>query len=307
MTAITPTPGLLTMLSTDGAVSRAGDSEDADSSRVEQHDSFLTLLQQATAVLPQALQVIRSEFPGASLGAESVSSQGDADAQPGALLTQLGTVFSAPGGLPVTAGEMKTREHQSAMLSADSTRVWTAKLDPSSAMAAGSLIEAPLAAVDGSELLVGWQSASSTGGHTADSLASPHRPIHVPVGNQGWAEEVGARLTMLGTRGEQSASLRLSPEHLGPLEVRITIQDDKASVWFGAAHAQTREAIEQALPRLREMLHSQGLELSDAGVFDESSPRETPDRHVGNQAVQVDPSEAPLQTLLHRGLLDLYV
>jgi flagellar hook-length control protein FliK len=70
-----------------------------------------------------------------------------------------------------------------------------------------------------------------------------------------------------------SASLKLSPEHLGPLEIQISVQDDRATVWFGAAHAETRTALEQALPRLRELLQSQGLSLTDAGVFKEP-PRE---------------------------------
>ena len=62
---------------------------------------------------------------------------------------------------------------------------------------------------------------------------------------------------------KRTTSLRLWPEHLGPLEVRITMNDDQASVWFGAAHADTRAAIENALPRLRELFASQGLSLTD--------------------------------------------
>lgn len=92
------------------------------------------------------------------------------------------------------------------------------------------------------------------------------RPIHTPVGSQPWADEIGARLTMMAEAGKQTASLRLSPEHLGPLEIRIAIQDDQASVWFGAAHADTRAAIEHALPRLRELFEANGMSLADAGV-----------------------------------------
>jgi flagellar hook-length control protein FliK len=76
-------------------------------------------------------------------------------------------------------------------------------------------------------------------------------------------------------RGVQHGTLRLSPENLGPMEVRITSQNDQVSVWFGAAHADTRAALENALPRLREMFAAQGLSLSDAGVFREP-PRESP-------------------------------
>lgn len=106
---------------------------------------------------------------------------------------------------------------------------------------------------------------------SADPAGS--RPLHNPVGTAAWADELGTRLTILAERGQHSASLRLSPEHLGPLEVRISVRDDQASVWFGAAHSDTRAAIEQALPRLRELFASQGLSLADAGVFREP-PRE---------------------------------
>jgi flagellar hook-length control protein FliK len=97
--------------------------------------------------------------------------------------------------------------------------------------------------------------------------------VHSPVGSAAWADEVGTRVVMMTESGNHTASLKLSPEHLGPLEINITVRDDKASVWFGAAHADTRAAIETALPRLREMFESQGLSLADAGVFREP-PRE---------------------------------
>lgn len=112
------------------------------------------------------------------------------------------------------------------------------------------------------------QTQAATHVHTAID-----RPVHQPVGSAAWADEIGTRVVMMTESGNHTASLKLSPEHLGPLEINITVRDDKASVWFGAAHADTRAAIETALPRLREMLESQGLSLADAGVFREP-PRE---------------------------------
>jgi flagellar hook-length control protein FliK len=95
--------------------------------------------------------------------------------------------------------------------------------------------------------------------------------IRAHVGTANWTEQLAGKLTLMVGRGIQTASIQLSPENLGPLEVRISVQNDQASVWFGASHAETRTALEQALPRLRELLAGQGLNLSDAGVF-----RETP-------------------------------
>jgi flagellar hook-length control protein FliK len=104
---------------------------------------------------------------------------------------------------------------------------------------------------------------------TRAAEAAYSRPVHTPVGTPGWSEEIGSRLTMMVEQGKHTASLRLSPEHLGPLEIQISMNDDQASVYFGAANADTRAALENALPKLREMFASQGLSLTDAGVHRE--------------------------------------
>jgi flagellar hook-length control protein FliK len=134
------------------------------------------------------------------------------------------------------------------------------------------------------------------------------RPVHVPVGTPGWADEIGTRLTMMTEKGQHTASLRLSPEHLGPLEIRIAMRDDQASVWFGAAHADTRAAIENALPRLREMFAAQGMSLADAGVFREPPRQQMPalanNGSTGGEGATAESSSAPAQIKV--GLLDAY-
>jgi hypothetical protein len=133
------------------------------------------------------------------------------------------------------------------------------------------------------------------------------RPVHTPVGSAAWADEVGTRVVMMTESGNHTASLKLSPEHLGPLEINITVRDDKASVWFGAAHADTRAAIETALPRLREMFEAQGLSLADAGVFREP-PREQAvvknDTVVGEQGSTDEVTTVSTRARL--GLVDAY-
>ncbi len=93
-----------------------------------------------------------------------------------------------------------------------------------------------------------------------------------PVGTAQWTQEFAERVCWFVDRGAQHASIRLSPEQLGPVEVRMAIREGEASVWFAAAHPDTRAAIEQALPRLREMLAEMGLTLADAGVFHQAPP-----------------------------------
>lgn len=140
-------------------------------------------------------------------------------------------------------------------------------------------------------------------------VAAHSRPLQQPVGTRAWADELGARLTMMTQKGQHTASLRLSPEHLGPLEIRIAMRDDQASVWFGAAHADTRAAIEHALPRLRELFAAQGMSLADAGVFREP-PKQTfaewrSSKHDGVEAA-VRVNDEPVPARVQLGLLDAY-
>jgi flagellar hook-length control protein FliK len=102
-----------------------------------------------------------------------------------------------------------------------------------------------------------------------------------PVGSAAWNDELGSQLTWMTQNGLETGSLRVSPEHLGPVEVKISVQNGAASVWFGAAHPDTRAALEQALPQLRAMFASQGMTLTDSGVS-----RESPRNQTKSQAPQ---------------------
>jgi flagellar hook-length control protein FliK len=145
---------------------------------------------------------------------------------------------------------------------------------------------------------------------SADATARPPE-LRAPLGTPAWTDELGSRVTWMLERGEQVASLRLSPENLGPLEVRIAVREGETTVWFGATQADTRAALEQSLPRLREMLGAAGLSLANAGVFSQT-PRD-PQRGFTAAALarasQESGAEAPGATvtgITGRGLVDLY-
>ena len=75
------------------------------------------------------------------------------------------------------------------------------------------------------------------------------------------------------TRTER-AELRLHPAELGPVNVRIEMNADQASVQIVAASPETRTALEQSLPQLRDLLASQGITLGQATVHDGSAQRD---------------------------------
>jgi len=90
--------------------------------------------------------------------------------------------------------------------------------------------------------------------------------IATAVGQSGFAQDLGHRVLMLVSGQVKSAELALTPAELGPVRVSIELRGHDASISFVAAAAATRLALEDALPRLREMFAQQGLNLLDTNI-----------------------------------------
>jgi flagellar hook-length control protein FliK len=172
-----------------------------------------------------------------------------------------------------------------------------AKTDSNAQSAAGAQSPFPMT-------MDALQSASTN----APAPEAASKQLHAPVGTSAWSNELGTHLAWMVDKGHQAASLRLSPEHLGPLEVRIDVRDSQATVWFGATHADTRAALEQSLPRLRELFAAQGMVLNDAGVFREA-PRDQSRqsfRSMNGAQLEGDADHAITGVSARVGLLDAY-
>lgn len=111
----------------------------------------------------------------------------------------------------------------------------------------------------------------TTGAGNASSASVPLLDVQPTLNNPAWAKVMTSRVSWMAKQGVHQAELRMNPANLGPVEVRLTVQNEQASVTFLAANATTREALEQALPRLRESLSENGLQLTDAEVNDQAS------------------------------------
>ena len=94
----------------------------------------------------------------------------------------------------------------------------------------------------------------------------PNLAVPVPMHSPRFADETGARVQWLAAQGGGEATLRISPDGLGPVEIRLNLDGDRVDIALYASQADTRQALEQALPRLREMLAQQGLSLGHADV-----------------------------------------
>lgn len=111
-------------------------------------------------------------------------------------------------------------------------------------------------------LPVGPSSNTTVGGGFMPTLS-----VATPVGQAGWANEMGQRVAWLAQGELREAQLQLHPRSLGPVEVRIAYgHEQQLNVSFSAANPVAREALDAALPRLREMFEQQGLNLADANI-----------------------------------------
>lgn len=130
----------------------------------------------------------------------------------------------------------------------------------------------------------------------------------------GWDRGLGEKIVWMAGKQMQLAELHLNPPELGPLQIALTINNDQASAQFVSQHAAVREAIEAAMPRLREMLAEGGITLGNTSVSADSFGAQTPGQQdsrnrIARSAEQADTGSAFRVTQLlraTRGLVDIF-
>ena len=105
-------------------------------------------------------------------------------------------------------------------------------------------------------------------GYRETAMPSWQTEVPTTVGKQGWGNAVMQRVMWMSSQQVQTAEIALDPPELGPLQVRVSNQGEQTSVVFSSQHAQVRDALDQSLPRLREMMEEQGVDLADVNVSD---------------------------------------
>jgi len=149
---------------------------------------------------------------------------------------------------------------------------------------------------------------------SAPSAAPAELPL--PPGHPRFADALGARLAWQIGHNVQHAHLNLNPPELGPLEVRVEMNRDQAQLHFVAHHGAVRDAVEDALPRLRELFAQNGLQLADASVSGGSAgggggrfTGALPEPQPFPAPAPLDDEPPPGPVMAHRGtaLVDAYV
>lgn len=142
-------------------------------------------------------------------------------------------------------------------------------------------------------------------------------------------EEVHERINMMMAKNLKYVDIRLDPPELGKLHIKLSINQDQASVQFTVNNHQTRDIIEQAMPRLREMLQQQGLQLAQSSVQQDNSQQSSGHQsnnsthsqshsgqssslrvmsEDGSSLTESDPGDLPISMLVtkHKDQVDYY-
>ncbi len=117
--------------------------------------------------------------------------------------------------------------------------------------------------------------------------------IGTNVRSQRWGQELGQRLVFMVNKDIKEAKIKLSPEKLGPIQIKITLdKDQQMSITIVAQNGTTRGLLENAISKLREMLEDSNAEVvnvdvnedSNAENYSESKDKGTPQNKIGMQS-----------------------
>ena len=165
--------------------------------------------------------------------------------------------------------------------------------------------------------------AAVSGMHSAGAATQTNAPIiaslTVPPDNPAWSDMVGDRVQWMATQNIHEAKISLNPPELGLLEVRVQIgHNQQTSISFSSPHSHVRDALESAVPKLREMFGDSGLTLGDVNVSHQSmsdqrqpgngnqntSPSTT--RFTNSITDTINPVQQQRSLMTGTGMLDIY-
>lgn len=210
---------------------------------------------------------------GAADGALTDGASGDGNAAAGAEL---------PGGATGKGGPASALPTGTATLTTQLLGQQSGKVDTKALAAAeGQGAVAALATQDNASsplefnALMARELARPAGGASTEAATHASATLPTPVDSPDFknalAERVGMWVSGTPANGQMTAELRLNPEDMGPVHIRIVMDGQNAQVDFAAAHAETRQALEASLPALSSALEDAGLSLSGGGVSDQGA------------------------------------
>ncbi|NJC35911.1 flagellar hook-length control protein FliK [Xanthomonas arboricola] len=232
------------------------------------------------------------------------------DAAASAAPTTAGTALPALGALaPAAAAGAKPTSVTA--LSGDAQAAALMSM-ASKALEPGADDSAGPAAPDAPAFVLPTTTATALGRLQEPAPVFSASPTPTPdMGSDSFDDAIGARMSWLADQKIGHAHIKVTPNEMGPVEVRLHLDGDKVNASFSSANADVRQALEQSLPRLREMLGQNGFQLGQADVGQQQQSQ-SGNRNGGGSdgnGLSLDdspPVGIPSVVLRQRGLLDAY-
>lgn len=108
--------------------------------------------------------------------------------------------------------------------------------------------------------------------------------LSMPVNLSQWQASLTEQIVMLTRQDIQTAEIKLHPQELGSLHIKLAMHDDNMQLHMMTAHAVVKGVLESALPFLRTSLEEQGITLQQADVSDFSMMNDSQHSAMFNQA-----------------------
>lgn len=153
----------------------------------------------------------------------------------------------------------------------------------------------------------------------AETTAPVKNEVASPLHSNAWSHDFSNKVIWLAKNDQTQAQININPPQLGPIQITLNLSGDQASAVFTSPHAEVRQAIENSLPQLKEMLSSAGINLgqADVGANLAQQQRETPGQSTNGNRLAIENAILPgdgnagdtkTSTPLQRGkgLVDLF-
>jgi hypothetical protein len=127
------------------------------------------------------------------------------------------------------------------------------------------------------------------------AFAASHRPV-IDTGRAEWMQAMIDRIAEMpqAEGGRRDAQIRLVPDALGPVEVKIEQRQERLHVTLQAETPQARQLLSDAAPKLHELAEARGIRFAQTGFgsTDSQDRRQTPDQQQPATPLRPRPADS---------------
>ncbi len=140
---------------------------------------------------------------------------------------------------------------------------------------------------------------------TVNAMEAPSADLH----GGHFDEDIGDAVRWMADQKIGHAHIKVTPNDLGTVEIRLRLDGDRVHADFSSAQAEVRQALENGLPRLRDMLGQHGFQLAHADVGQQHTPPSqgaAPPHGESPADTEALTETPPTVRMTARGLVDAY-